>query len=73
MSASTIQTATPAEELPVIDTIVLAFSADPVTRWAWPDPHQYLSGMPDFTRAFGGAAFGHDGAHRAADYEGAAL
>ena len=73
MRASTIQTATPAEEAPVIDTIVLAFAADPVCRWAWPDPHSYLAGMPDFARAFGGAAFRHDGAHRAADFEGAAL
>jgi ribosomal protein S18 acetylase RimI-like enzyme len=57
----------------VIDTVVLAFAADPVARWCWPDSHQYLSAMPPFVRAFGGGAFLHEGAHCTDGYAGAAL
>ena len=42
------------EEASAIDTIVLAFSSDPVARWCWADPRLYLSAMPTFTRAFAG-------------------
>jgi GNAT superfamily N-acetyltransferase len=38
-----------------------------------PDSHQYLTSMPSFTRAFGGGAFLHNGAHCTDDYVGAAL
>jgi ribosomal protein S18 acetylase RimI-like enzyme len=65
---------TPADsEAAAIDAIVLAFAADPVARWCFPDPHDYLTIMPKFTRAFGGAAFSHGGAHCTEDYGGAAL
>jgi len=62
-----------AEEVPVIDTIVLAFATDPVARWVWPNTRQYLTSMPTFTRAFGGGAFLHKSAHCSDDYAGAAL
>jgi GNAT superfamily N-acetyltransferase len=42
-----------------IDTIVLGFAADPMTRWVWPDSSEYLGIMPRFVRAFGGRAFEH--------------
>jgi ribosomal protein S18 acetylase RimI-like enzyme len=61
------------DEQRAIDTVVLAFAADPVARWSWPDAHQYLTGMPQLTRAFGGRAFQHQGAHATAAYAGAAL
>jgi GNAT superfamily N-acetyltransferase len=61
------------EEGPAVATIVLAFAADPVTRWAWPHSRQYLAAMPTFVRAFGGNAFTHGGAHCTPDYIGAAL
>ena len=54
-----------------ISTLVLGFAADPMTRWVWPDPAEYLM-MPRFAKAFGGRAFEHgsaditDGAHAAA-------
>ena len=65
---------TPADgEIAAIDTIVLAFTADPVTRWCFPDSHDYLTSMPLFTRAFGGAAFLHGSAHCTDDYGGAAF
>ncbi len=55
-----------------ISTIVLGFAADPMTRWVWPDPSEYLKVMPQFVKAFGGRAFEHgtadviDGARAAA-------
>lgn len=61
------------EEAAAIHTIVLAFSADPVARWCWPDPHHYLTHMPPFVRALAGRAFPHGGAHCTDDHAGAAL
>jgi len=55
-----------------ISTIVLGFAADPMTRWVWTDPSEYLRMMPRFVKAFGGRAFEHgtaditDGARAAA-------
>ena len=42
-----------------INTIVLGFAADPMTRWVWPDSSEYLRRMPAFVKAFGGRAFEH--------------
>jgi ribosomal protein S18 acetylase RimI-like enzyme len=64
---------TTADEGPVIDTVVLAFAADPVARWSWPESHQYLVSMPQMARAFGGRAFASKGAHATDGYAGAAL
>jgi GNAT superfamily N-acetyltransferase len=41
----------------VIATLVSAFIDDPVERWLFPEPHQYLTHFPRFVAAFGGAAF----------------
>jgi GNAT superfamily N-acetyltransferase len=55
-----------------INTIVLGFAADPMTRWTWPNSSEYLRMMPRFVKAFGGRAFEHgtaditDGARAAA-------
>ena len=73
MPAVTVSVMAPADELAAIDSIVLAFAADPVTRWSWPDSHQYLTSMPQVARAFGGRAFGHDSAYRTDGYAGVAL
>jgi GNAT superfamily N-acetyltransferase len=61
------------DETAAIETIVLAFSADPMARWCLPDSHKYLTNMPRFTRAFGGNAFLHGSAHCTEDCGGAAL
>jgi ribosomal protein S18 acetylase RimI-like enzyme len=68
-----VRTMTPADEARAIDTVVLGFVADPMTRWVWPHAHQYLAAMPKFARAFGGAAFAQDGAFCSGEYAGAAL
>lgn len=44
----------------VIATLVSAFIADPVERWLYPEPLDYLTQFPAFVAAFGGAAFEHE-------------
>ena len=73
MEHSRVRTATSADEVQIAHTIAAAFAADPVVRWTWPNAHQYLSNMPAFALAFGGAGFAHQGAHCTDDYAGAAL
>jgi GNAT superfamily N-acetyltransferase len=68
-----VKAVTAEDERSAIDAIVLAFAADPTTRWTWPQPHQYLNAMPDFVRAFGGGAFTHGGADCTEACGGAAL
>ena len=52
---------------------VTAFSADPIMRWMWPEPRDYLRNFPDFVHGFGGAAFAHGGAFVTDDFIGGAL
>jgi ribosomal protein S18 acetylase RimI-like enzyme len=73
MSAPIIKIATASDEASVIDVEVLAFSADPAARWAWPDPQQYLTHFPNFVKAFGGQAFAHGSAYYVDGYAGTAL
>ena len=73
MTKVTIKTANTSDEAPVIDVVVLAFSADPTVRWLYPDPHQYLTHFPPFVRAFGGRAFVQGSAYYVDGYAGAAL
>ncbi len=37
--------------------LVLAFGNDPVARWSWPQPADFLRAMPLLARAFGGKSF----------------
>jgi ribosomal protein S18 acetylase RimI-like enzyme len=39
------------------DTLVLAFAADPVERWLYPEAREYLTHFPAFLAAFAGPAF----------------
>ena len=68
-----VRTMTAEDEVAAIGTVALAFVADPITRWVWPEAHQYLAAMPRFVRAFGGGAFTHGGAYCTGKYAGAAL
>ena len=63
MEPARVRTATSADETQLVHTLVAAFAADPVVRWCWPNARQYFESMPDFTLAFGGAAFAHQEAH----------
>lgn len=51
----------------------LAFGADPVMRFLYPDPDAYLEHFPPFAEAFGGAAFEHGTAFEAAGFGGMAF
>ena len=73
MTKPTIKTVTPSNMDQAVGAVVLAFSADPVTRWLYPGPHQYLLHLPCFVRAFAGKAFEHKSAYYVDGYLGAAL
>ena len=68
-----VRAAGPAEENLVIGVITLAFSSDPMARWAFPDPATYLAVMSDFARAFGGNGFARGAAHLVEGGSGAAM
>lgn len=62
------------DEMPQgVSCIVAAFITDPIGRFAWPSPHDYLRFGPAVTRAFAGAAFEHGTAYVSEDFCGAAL
>jgi len=73
MGSPTVKVMTPAEEDAAVQTVVLAFAADPMARWTWPDARQYLAAMPRMVRAFGSRAFSHDSAFCTDGYAGTAL
>lgn len=56
----TIQTVPASQREAAVMTIVAAFMADPIARWAYPDAASYLAGLPSFTRAFAGNSFTHN-------------
>lgn len=56
-----------------IDTIVLAFEADPLIRWLFSTPQAYLEDFPPFVERYAGAAFDADGASHVRDFAGVAL
>lgn len=56
-----------------LDTLVLAFAADPVERWLYPEAHEYLRWFPAFLAAFGGRAFGEETVWRLGDFSAVAL
>ena len=68
-----VRSATADEKTAVISTLLLAFSADPPTRWFFREPDQLVRYYPDFVRAFAGAAFDTGGAFTIDGYGGAAL
>lgn len=44
----------------VIDALTVGFSADPVMRWLFPKPEDYLRHFPQTLRLFGGEAFANE-------------
>lgn len=61
------------DNAPALNTIVLAFSADPQLRWLWPEADAYLAYGPKFFEAFGGNAFSSNTAFYTRDFSGVAL
>jgi ribosomal protein S18 acetylase RimI-like enzyme len=56
-----------------IAKLVLAFSTDPVARWMYDEPDQYLTHIPRLFRALGASSFEAGAAHRSSDGVGVAL
>jgi ribosomal protein S18 acetylase RimI-like enzyme len=69
----TVETLATGDQHRAIATLTLAFSADPVMRWLWPDAHRYLTYWPSFVGAMGGQAFGRASAHVLGEGRGVAL
>jgi ribosomal protein S18 acetylase RimI-like enzyme len=68
-----IGTATWADRNQVAAALTLAFTADPVERWAFPNPHRYMSTFPNFVILYGGKAFDHASAYVIDGFSGVAL
>ena len=73
MTALAIHTAQPSDLERVLSTMVVAFSTDPISRWALPEPHQYVTYFPQIVVKMGGAAFENSAAFSTDDYAGACL
>src|SRR5258708_7867552 len=54
---SRVAVAGPTDMERLIGVMILAFAADPVARWMYRDPQQYLAYFGRFIRAFAGKAF----------------
>jgi ribosomal protein S18 acetylase RimI-like enzyme len=61
------------EQAMALATLVLAFAADPVERWLYPEPERYLTHFPRFLAAFGGRAFGERTVWRLGEFSAVAL
>jgi GNAT superfamily N-acetyltransferase len=56
-----------------LDVLVLAFSADPVERWMYPEPREYLTHFPAFLSAFAGDAFAEESVWSLGEFSAVAL
>jgi GNAT superfamily N-acetyltransferase len=63
----------PSEQASVIATLVSAFIADPVERWLFSEPLQYLTHFPAFVAAFGTGGFARDTVVRLGDFAAVAI
>jgi GNAT superfamily N-acetyltransferase len=73
MKVETVEVITATDRQRGIASLTLAFSSDPVMRWAWPDPERYLTYWPRFAEGFGGQAFDDGTAYGLQDCRAVAL
>nr|VFK38365.1 MAG: Acetyltransferase (GNAT) domain-containing protein [Candidatus Kentron sp. SD]VFK43533.1 MAG: Acetyltransferase (GNAT) domain-containing protein [Candidatus Kentron sp. SD]VFK79587.1 MAG: Acetyltransferase (GNAT) domain-containing protein [Candidatus Kentron sp. SD] len=73
MTMTSIKTTTDTDVPRAIAVMVLAFSADPLIRWIYPEPHAYLTCFPNFVRKFAGKAFEKKTLYHMDGFTGAAL
>ena len=71
--AAGARAATAAEKDRVFAPIVLGFSSDPLLRWFFPEPRQYLDAFPQLVAAVGAPALEHGSAHCVDTFSGGAL
>jgi len=70
---SKIRLVGPGDVARAVSVQVTAFSADPIMRWLWPEPRDYLRHFPDLVHGFGGGAFANEAAHVTVDFVGGTL
>lgn len=63
MSRVEVRAVSEREQQAVIDVVTLAFSTDPMARWAFPNPETYLAVWPEMIKAFGARGFAHGTVH----------
>src|SRR5256885_195833 len=73
MRVTKIRTVDQAEQARATSIQLMAFAADPIMRWMWPEPDGYVSHFPALLRGFGGRAFEQGTAHVTDDFHGGAL
>jgi GNAT superfamily N-acetyltransferase len=73
MSTISFSAVDESEQAGVFATLVLAFAADPVERWLYPVPQQFLAHFPRFLAAFGGPAFAERTVWRLGEFSAVAL
>jgi ribosomal protein S18 acetylase RimI-like enzyme len=73
MQSPSIRSAGADDRAAVVGVITLAFAADPMARWATPDPARFLETMPEIVMAFGGSGFAHGSVYLAEAAGGAAM
>ena len=73
MRLTTVRAVEEADRGRALSTLMLAFMADPVIRWLWPEPDAYLEHFPALLAGFGGLAFDHRTAYVTDDFRGGAL
>ena len=57
----------------LINSIVLAFQADPIVRWMYPTQKEYLQSFPKFVQTFASKAFEHNTVFSTKDGAGGAF
>ena len=73
MPAPTVRIATPAQRQSVVNTLALAFVADPVVRWLAHSADVYLNAFGHIVDAMGGRAFGLGTAYYLDDFSAASV
>src|SRR5690349_4564902 len=68
-----VMTASKADESSIVDVLTLAFSTDPIMRWAYENPRDYLRNSADLFRIFAANAFTNAAAYYLDKFMGAAL
>ena len=73
MTLASVEVIRPADRRRGVAALTLAFAADPIMRWAWPDPYQYATYWPKIAEAYGGRAFDYGTAHVLENFAAVAL
>lgn len=73
MQPATIASVEKSDEARVVATLVSAFIADPVERWLFAEPLQYLTHFARFVAAFGGGGFAGETVFRLGDFAAVAI